>query len=343
MTNDHRVRASIWDGKKLTHWAIGIGFSIVLFSLAVRGTNLTHVAYSLRKTDLNQVALAVFVLFVSFWLRAWRWRYLLLSLKPVPLMPLFRSTLIGFMGNYLLPLHAGEVVRAVSIAKSQNISRSSALGSIALERVLDGITLSIIIFPLIAVLDLPTWLVRLNGVFFGVCVVGLAVVVLSTPRGCTDIWLKWLLRFLPQRVGSRLGWTADLFFQGMVGLNRLRLLLPVSFLSLLCWSLHGMYYFLLFQALDLNLSFSAALVLQAVIGIGVMLPAGPGYVGNFEYATVLGLALFGIAKEEAFAYSLLAHSLQFFPVVAVGFFFAFRGGFGSRVETDQAKIVVSSS
>jgi uncharacterized membrane protein YbhN (UPF0104 family) len=85
------------------------------------------------------------------------------------------------------------------------------------------------------------------------------------------------------------------------------------------------------------------MILQAVIGVGVMLPAGPGYVGNFEYATVLGLALFGIAKEEAFAYSLLAHSLQFFPVVAVGLFFVFRGGFGSRVETDQAKIVVSSS
>jgi uncharacterized protein (TIRG00374 family) len=329
--------------RKLGHWALGIGFSAALLYLALRGNNITHIVQSLGKTNLAQVIVAVLFLFLSFWVRAWRWRYLLLSLKPVPIMPLFRYTMIGFMGNYLLPLHAGEVVRAVSIAKSQNISRSSALGSIALERVLDGITLSIIMFPLIAVLDLPTWLVRLNGVFFGVCVVGLAVVTLSALRGCTDIWLKWLLRFLPQRVASRLDWTADLFFQGMVGLNRLGVLLPVSFLSLLCWSLHGMYYFLLFEALDLNLSFRAALVLQAVIGIGVILPAGPGYVGNFEYATVLGLALFGIAKEEAFGYSLLAHSFQFFPVVFVGLLFAFRGGFWRRVEPEENEVLSPAS
>jgi glycosyltransferase 2 family protein len=330
-----RRLASIWERGKIGRWALGFGSSAALLYLAVRGGNSTHIVQSLSKTDLTQVSIAVLFLFLSFWIRAWRWRYLLYSLKPVPVMPLFRSTMIGIMGNYLLPLHAGEVVRAVSIAKRQNISKSSALGSIALERVVDGITLSIILFPLIAVLDLPTWLVRLNGVFFGLCVVGLAVATVSALRGWTDIWLKWLLMFLPQRVASRLGWTAELFFQGMIGLNRVRVLLPVSFLSLLCWSLHGMYYFLLFEALDLNLSFWAALVLQAVIGIGVMLPAGPGYVGNFEYATVLGLAVFGVDKEEAFAYSLVAHSFQFFPVVCVGLSFAFRGGFWRRVETQE--------
>jgi uncharacterized protein (TIRG00374 family) len=334
---------SIWDRRKIGRWALGIGSSAALFYLSIRGGDITHIAQSLSKTNLTQVTIAVLFLFLSFWIRAWRWRYLLYSLKPVPVTLLFRSTLVGFMGNYLLPLHAGEVVRAVSIAQSQHLSRSSALGSIALERVLDGITLSIIPFPLLAVLDLPTWLVRLNGVFFGLYVVGLAAVTVSPLRGWTATWLKWLLRFFPQRVASRIGWTAELFFQGMNGLNRRRVLLPVSFLSLLCWVVHGIYYYFLFEALDLALSLWAALILQVVIGVGVMLPAGPGYVGNFEYATVLGLALFGIDKEEAFAYSLLAHSFQFFPVVFVGLFFAFRGGFWRQAETEKNKILSPSS
>ena len=45
-----------------------------------------------------------------------------------------------------------------------------------------------------------------------------------------------------------------------------------------------------------------------VIELGVILPSGPDYVGNFDYLTVLGLALFGIAQEADFAYALLAHT-----------------------------------
>jgi hypothetical protein len=51
-----------------------------------------------------------------------------------------------------------------------------------------------------------------------------------------------------------------------------------------------------------------------VIGLGVILPAAPGYVGNFEYFTLLGLALFSVGQEAAFAYALVAHICQFVPV-----------------------------
>jgi len=230
-------------------------------------------------------------------------------------------------------------MRAVSIGQTQNISKSSALGSIVLERLLDGITLSLIPFMLIAVLDLPPWVVQLNGFLFGIYVLGLTVVMLRAMRGWTDVWLKRLFGLLPQRIASRFGWTAELFFQGMNGLNRLRVLLPVSFLSLLCWLLHGMYYYLLFESLNLNLSLWAALVLQVVIGIGVMLPAGPGYIGNFEYATVVGLALFGIEREAAFAYLLLAHTFQFVPLVAGGLLFALRGGLLFQMRPKQSDFV----
>jgi len=74
-------------------------------------------------------------------------------------------------------------------------------------------------------------------------VAGLAVVIVSALRGWTDIWLKWLLSLLPQRAAFRLGPAADHFFEGMKGLNRARAVSPIAFLALLCWLLHGMYYF----------------------------------------------------------------------------------------------------
>jgi len=96
------------DRKKMGQWAFGVGFSAVLFYFALRGTDISHIARLLRNTNLIQVAAAMLFLFLSFWVRAWRWRYLLLSLKPVPVMPLFRSTMLGFMGNYLLPFTLGN-------------------------------------------------------------------------------------------------------------------------------------------------------------------------------------------------------------------------------------------
>ena len=313
--------------EKLLPWACGTAFGLVLLGLAVREANLSEIVHTLGKTEPGEVSVAVLFLFLSFWLRAWRWQYLLVSLKPVPVSGLFRSTLIGFMGNYLLPLRAGELMRAVSLGQTQNISKSSALGSIVLERLLDGLTLWLVPFLLVASLDLPAWIVRLNAVLFGTYVIGVIIITFGSIHDRAQSVLTRVSRLLPKKVGSRLAWTTELFFQGTKGLSRSRAIFPVACLSLLCWLLHGMYYYLLFKAVDLNLSLWVALILQAVIGIAVILPGGPGYLGNFEYGTVVGLALFGIAAEEAFAYSIVAHSFQFFPVVLVGLWYAFRGGF----------------
>src|SRR5688572_33163972 len=111
----------------------------------------------LRKSSPTPILGAVFFLFLSYWIRACRWRYLLLPVKPISIGPLFRSTLIGFMGNYLLPFRAGEVMRAVSIGQNQSISKAAALGSIVLERAFDGIVISLTPFLVLAVMDLPSW------------------------------------------------------------------------------------------------------------------------------------------------------------------------------------------
>jgi uncharacterized protein (TIRG00374 family) len=270
---------------------------------------------------------AVVFLFLSYWIRAYRWRYLLAPIKYIPVRPLFRSTLIGFMGNYLLPFRAGEIMRAVSIGQTQEISKSAALGSIVLERVFDGVVISLTPFVLLAAVELPPWVTRVNFVLLALYVTGLVGLGIATQRGWTEAWIQRAIVLLPVRFARRAGTLAMEFLHGMKGITHSRGLLPVSLLSIACWVIHGMYFYLMFKALDIELSYSAALVLQMVIGLGVILPAAPGYVGTFEYFTVLGLALFGIDHEAAFAYALLAHICQFIPVSAVGLFFALRKGF----------------
>jgi uncharacterized protein (TIRG00374 family) len=236
------------------------------------------------------------------------------------------------MGNYVFPLRAGEVMRAVSIGQTQNISKAAALGSIVLERVFDGVVLSLTPFLLLAAVELPPWVMRVNVGLLALYVIGLVALVIATQRRWTEAWTVRATVLLPIRFAQRARSISTEFLQGMNGITHTGALFPVLLLSFVCWFFHGLYFFLLFQALDLELSFWAALIIQMVIGLGVILPAAPGYIGNFEYFTVLGLALFGITQETAFAYALLAHIFQFIPVTAVGLFFAFKSGFQQQVE-----------
>jgi uncharacterized protein (TIRG00374 family) len=321
-----------WRQTKAVRLMLCLVVSGVFFYLAVRGMDFARTVQELKKSSPMPILGAVFFLFLSYWIRAYRWSYLLLPVKQITTGPLFRSTVIGFMGNYLLPFRAGEVMRAVSIGQNQNISKAAAMGSIVLERVFDGVVISLTPFLVLAAVDLPAWIMRVNIAFLALYVVGLLALVIATQRGWTEAWIERATVVLPISFAQRLKSMAEEFLHGMKGITYAGALLPVFLLSLVCWFFHGLYFFLLFEALDLELSFWAALIIQMVIGLGVILPAAPGYVGNFEYFTVLGLALFGITQEAAFAYALLAHICQFIPVTAVGFFLALRNGFQQQVE-----------
>ena len=54
---------------------------------------------------------------------------------------------------------------------------------------------------------------------------------------------------------------------------------------------------------------------------GLTLPAAPGFVGNYHYSCMLGLALFGISKADALTYAILIHGLQFLVIIILGLIF----------------------
>jgi uncharacterized protein (TIRG00374 family) len=203
------------------------------------------------------------------------------------------------------------------------------------------------------VIDLPPSVRRVNFTFLTIYLTGLAGLAIVMQHGWTEGWIKGATALLPVRFAHRVRLSTTEFLHGMEGITRGGYLLPVCLLSFVCWVIHGMYFYLMFRALNLDLSFAAALILQMVIGLGVILPAAPGYVGNFEYFTVLGLALFGIVQEVGFAYALLAHIFQFIPVTGVGLLFTLRNGFrwlGSansshdeKLEVLGAKLAIESS
>ena len=75
------------------NWKTILGFVIgaVLLYLAIRSVNLQEVRATLENIRYPYLAAVLVMLFVNFWIRSLRWRYMLISRKKVATFSVFRT------------------------------------------------------------------------------------------------------------------------------------------------------------------------------------------------------------------------------------------------------------
>ena len=72
------------------------------------------------------------------------------------------------------------------------------------------------------------------------------------------------------------------------------------------------------RALGFSISFRIALLLLTGLVLGSALPATPGYVGIYQFVAVTVLTPFGVSRDEALAYILVAQALGYVAVLGFG-------------------------
>lgn len=83
-------------------------------------------------------------------------------------------------------------------------------------------------------------------------------------------------------------------------------------------------------AVGISVPFSAALLLQAMVALGVAVPAAPGFFGIFEKIAVLGLAIYMVPAALATSWAIGFHILSFLPITLIGAFYFTRLGLNLR-------------
>src|SRR5581483_5973443 len=78
-------------------------------------------------------------------IRSLRWRYLLEPLGRVSFSSSFRATAVGFAATGVLPARAGEVIRPYFLARHEHMSATGAFATIILERLLDVVTVLVLL------------------------------------------------------------------------------------------------------------------------------------------------------------------------------------------------------
>ena len=232
---------------------------------------------------------------------------------------LFKISAIGFMAIGVLPARLGEFVRPYLVKQQSGVRMSATMATVVLERVFDLLTLMLFLFVVLVKISLPPEIFKAGIVMLTLSLTVLTVlIVFGTKRDFSAQIIGKVLKFLPGRIGAPAARLADSFLEGLQLLPDVKKTLWVLLLSLLNWLLIGLSNYVLFYAFGIHLSIYNAFAILAIVALGIMIPAAPGFIGTYHYACVLGLTTFGIAKSQALSYAVALHFLQMSPAILVG-------------------------
>lgn len=308
--------------RSLRFWA-SVVVSVILLWIAFRGQSFTATWDALRSAEYWYLVPAIALYFLGVWVRTVRWKALLSPLGRFPVARLFPVVVIGYMANDVLPARMGELVRVYVLAQRHRVSKTSALGTVVVERLLDAVTM----LMLLAAAGL---MVPLNGAIERVALVTSAVLlagvvcllVLALAPGPVVRVVLPLLDRVPGSLRARFHGLGSGFASGLRVVRHPRALAFSFGLSVSAWVLEAGMYWMIARAFDLHIGAAAVLLTLAVANLATLIPAAPGYVGSFELGALLVLSgLLGLTRELATGYVLVVHAALVFPVTLLGLYY----------------------
>lgn len=320
-----------------TRWIVlfGILISAVFLFLAFRGLQPQQFLSTLGTVNILLLLVGAAVYFLAVAIIALRWQFLLRAVQFVPLWPLTQIVAIGYMGNNVYPLRAGEALRIYLLKRNHNVNAASSATTVIVERAFDGIVMLTFIIVSLLLLDIESDEISLvlNA---AAPIFGLAVLAFFTLAAFPD-----LLRRLVQQVAKRLPHTlgglllrlSDGVLTGLGGLRSPLQLAGAVIASYATWSVEALVYWIVMQAFGLGLSYPVALLVVGTVNLAGLIPASPGQVGVYEFFASAVLVAVGIERETALAYAIVVHLVIWLPITLAGFGFLVQQGLGWRAIT----------
>ncbi len=312
---------------------------------------------------------------VAFVLRTLRWQVILSTNHKVDFLTVFHPLMIGFSINCILPGRVGEIARPVILSQKEDLPVSTGLATVALERVLDAVTLialmAVVLFKVQPDPDVTTHFAGfelsrsvLEKIATGTlqfCLVligGIILVSIHTVRRYIFIGLDFISRqfyFLGSGFQSFLI-KVTLVIQkiitnissGFALIKQPKLMLMCLVSSLIIWLLNGLsYYVFSLGCPGLELSFMEVMVILVIVAFSIALPSVPGFWGIWEAGGVFAMTLLGVGSDQAAGYTLANHAIQIIPVIVIGLISAWITGVDilkvSYQDKDQSDLTANTS
>lgn len=252
--------------------------------------------------------------------RAHRWMMLLHGIgHKARFATAFFTIMFGYLANLGVP-RIGEVLRAAMLARYEGIPVEKTMGTVVVDRVLDVITLLIMIF-LAFVFEFNV----IYGYFrenfnldtaagrYGIPALALFVIGL--------LWLWWMRnRIKKWKIVQRFRETILGFIDGLRSVKRVKQ--PALFIghTLFIWLMYYLMNYLCLMAFipTEHLGASAALIVFVFGALGIVFPS-PGGMGTYHAMIIAALVIYQVSSEDAFSFAnILYFSIQIFCNVLFG-------------------------
>ena len=297
---------------------VGLLISVGMLAWLLYSYDLQDLSASLQSAHYGYLWPIPLLVVMNFVLRSLRWRVLFMDDMGKPLKSFFRSLMIGYLFNNLMPARAGDLVRVYHLSKVETLSKSKILATLFAERTGDLLALlALLTMVLLSYPALPVWIKR-AGFLVGAGTVGaLGVVVFLRLYG--ERGLAAILRLGAPLIGdrsTRLDEIGKNFLSGLGGLCQVRV--GVMFLSMtaILWGLELGVAALIASAFQLDIAAGNLLFVMIAITVGTLVPSSPGYLGTFEFFGLSTLAMVGQTGGNALSFVIVLHAVT---ILGAGF------------------------
>ncbi|MFZ2446621.1 MAG: lysylphosphatidylglycerol synthase transmembrane domain-containing protein [Syntrophobacteraceae bacterium] len=236
----------------------------------------------------------------------------------------FNSSLIGIIGNVLLPLRFGDGVRAYYIAKTEKIGLAGSLSALMLDRVADFLVFFFLVALTAFLHPFPPSVTKMalaaGAIFAGAVAAIFALAGIGRRIG----------RNPAGTIRLRIADEVNKFMGGLAAMQNAGLLLPILLFSALSWLLRAAMIWCMFEAFGLDLPIIATPITLILLNLGIAVVSTPANLGGFELATVGALKLFSVDIAPGLSYALALHVIEVVPMVAFGVVFLWFEGFKTK-------------
>jgi uncharacterized membrane protein YbhN (UPF0104 family) len=235
--------------------------------------------------------------------RAERWERLMKDEGASPRRTdMYMLTVIGYMGNNILPARAGDAIRVFLAAPRAQTSKRTVVGTLVAERLLD-VAVLLVLFVVVG------W--GLLGEVGGHSVELIVVIVLAVAVAAV---VGWRLVRTNAKVHGALAPIAS----ATIGLRRAHHGLRLLAMTMLIWAIETGVWMSTAAAVGFNMDPIEGLYMVALASVFSMIPSGPGYAGTQDAAVATGVKALGGTGGTAVSYMLMLRFVIVVPITILG-------------------------
>lgn len=235
--------------------------------------------------------------------RSERWQRLLVDEGAKPhRADTYALTVVGYMGNNVLPARAGDAIRVVLMAPRAETSKRTVVGTLLAERLLDVVVL-VVLFVVVGY--------GLLGEVGGDSVELIAIVAIV---GVAALAVGWRLVTKNERLHGALAPIAS----ATLGMRRAHHGLRLLGMTLVIWAIETGVWMATAAAVGFHMNVIEGMYMVALASVFSLIPSGPAYAGTQDSAVIVGSKALGASGSTALAYLLMLRFVIVVPITVAG-------------------------